>query len=247
MKRFVVPFLAVLSLLVPLTATAQILTGSDIDGRMQWDQVTFRNTSAATGVTVRDPFWPRQGVSPTGFVDSTVFRHGSGTTTAAHYDTTIAYRLSSFGWPPNVGRTTGATVDSSSNTPWIIFLVYQDSTSVAFTSPTRMDSLRIGAEISINGIDWHGVRGTPTRAFDVDFFVASASDGVANTSLVMGPLGTVMDAAAAYLGCAPGGGLGTAPIINKTLCQCEVYVRFIIGGNDHTGQFAAKIGSWRHP
>jgi hypothetical protein len=63
--------------------------------------------------------------------------------------------------------------------------------------------------------------------------------------MILVQAGTVMDAGQITLGCGPNTNATGAPIINKTLCACDMWVRFIIGGNDHTGQFAAKIGHWK--
>jgi hypothetical protein len=234
-----------------LPAPAQELTGANNVGSgsyLKWSPLYMRNTTAAA-LIARNPNWA-VGIpgnpGSVAYTDSVVFRRGA--TTATVYDTSAAYPISSWPFPPNFGTTLSNALVDTSSVPWIVVRVRQDSTTFgSSTTPTSsLDSVRVAVEYSYDGISWNSCAGTPTYRFDV-VFLTSGQDGVQNPTLIGVEAATaVEDAAAVILKCHPSqaGASGTV-IVNRTLCMQGGFARFIIGG-DYTGQYAVEVASWQN-
>jgi len=240
-KRASLVVLTLLALSIPLAAQSQeaAATGTRTMS-LKWAPLYMRNTAAAS--TAREPNWAKgyPGSSPSGFADSIVFRRG--VTTATVYDTSAAYRIEGFGFPPNIGTSAQNAVIDSASTPWIVIKVKQDSTSFSFTGATGMDSVRVGAEVSQDGINWQSCPGTPTHRFDVVYFTSGA-DGLQNPSLIGVERSPGEDMAIIPFRCHPPLASSNATIVNRGLCMESGWVRFIIG-LDSSGQYAPEIASW---
>lgn len=233
---------------------AQALSGTNNpDGawHLEWKVMYMRNTNAPTGTVVRNPNWAAfaPGLTGIGYLDSTVFRRAATTRTV--YDTSAAYRTDEFPLPPGFGSTLGNAVVDTSSIPWIALKVHQDSLSYAtvvngtVTPPvmtTALDSIRVAAEYSYDGINWFSCTGTNTRRFDT-VFMTSGADGLQSPTIFGVEASPGEDAAYITLSCHPSQFSSNAFILNRTLCMVGGYVRFIFGGAA-IGQFAVDVGTW---
>lgn len=266
MKRFCLSFLSLLALILPLAAQAQV---SDNSAQWGWDDMWLRNTSAATGSVVRQPNWAfgtSHGGTTVGFADSTVFRKGA--TTNALTDTSIAYKVDDFAFPPTLHTRGGqygsrnaahslangvagnaqdsVIVDTTDATPWLAIRVRQDTTSYAFSGSTGLDSAGVAAQISYDGINWFSVSGSPTRAF-VSVAITSGEDGLQPPLMTATESSPGVDAVQFDLQCQPTVfNVGTAFILNRTLCMAGAYVRFLVSAMDGSGQWKVELGHWRN-
>lgn len=224
----------------PHPAAAQQALASPQSTSIGWERLEFRNTSAAS--TARNPNWAA--ASATGFADSTVFRRGATTRTLC--DTTKAYRVERWALPPSLPYRTAAAFDSLDTTPWLIINVRQDSSATSspvFVGTTGFDSVFVAAEFSYDGVSWYSVSGSPTRAF-LAVTITSGQDGLQPPAITVTEPSPGADFARVVLGCTPGIDAGGAFILNKTLCTCNGWVRFLIGVLDGSGQFVAEVGTW---
>jgi hypothetical protein len=246
-KRALLLLLAVASLFLSIVAPAHaqgVSAATSWQAEFSWEPLVMRSQAAASTV-VRQQFWAAaQGTS--GFADSLVFRRGA--TTATVYDTTMGYRTHKFGFPPNLGPGLSNALVDTSSVPWVVIRVRQDTTQYQFATGTgltssALDSVRVGAEHSYNGIVWYSCSGTNTYRFDTVFFT-SGEDGLQSPSLIGVEGVNSEDAASVVLKCHPSQAVLGAQITNRTLCFAGEYVRFIIGG-DYTGQFVVEAGSWK--
>jgi hypothetical protein len=245
MKRLTAVLLALASFVLVGSSYGQGLSGPSLfQSRISWQRLNFRNTSASA--TARNPNWAAPYLAP-GFTDSVVFRKGAAGLTT--YDTTAAYPIKEFAFAP-AAFASQATGGDTLAVPWLILRLSQDTTSFVSTLgavPTAMDSFRVAAQVSADGVTWFNANGTPTRAFDAVYFTSSAEDGSQAVDLagvdISGATGGA-DIAYVTLGCSPSAGVaGGSPIINKTLCTCGLLVRFLIG-NDGIGQFVLDAGTF---
>lgn len=241
MKRLFVALLAFAGIAFSGLASAQEISGTSLfQTRIVWQRLDFRNTSAATTARVANWAAPKNTI---GFADSNVYRKGTAGLTT--YDTTMAYPVQSFAIPNGAfaQQVTGA---DTLIVPWLIIRMRQDTTSNVATLgavPTALDSFRVGAQVSMDGVNWVNANGTPTRAFDSVYFTSS-EDGTQLVDLAAAEPVLGADFAQVTLGCTPSTVVaGGSPIINKTLCLCGMYVRFIFG-NDGVGQFAVDAGTF---
>ena len=237
MKRFMLWLLMLVA--VPALTQAQALSGSS--SKFVYGLAAMRNTSAASVAVETN--WAEGGAfqPATGFVDSSVFRRGGTSQTA--YDTTAAYHISQFPFPPDVQYQGG--IGDTADVAWLKIRVEQDTISYAFVGTSTMYSIKVGAEISSDGNNWIGVDGTNTRAFSAVYFT-SGQDGTQAPALLAGEPNAAADAAEVLLFCVPGLELVSSltPILMRTLCQAgDVWVRFLIG-MDGSGQYRVKIGQW---
>ena len=270
MKRFVVPLFALLAFL-PTAASAQKASEA---ASWQWQTMWMRTTVAASTVAYPAPGWavgsPGEPTTAA-FLDSIAFRKGVATRTIV--DTTAAYPMAMFSYPPTMamhgaasysraqkllgmqalpGGTDSVVVDTTDFTPWIAVRVRQDSLDYGTgTTPPVMtsglDSVFVGAQISYDGYNGLSVSGTPTRAYIANPTGVSGEDGIAVPSLAATEVSPGADAVEIRCECFPWlvRDSGTAFIINRTLCDARAkFIRFIIGVNDGQGQFAAEVGHW---
>lgn len=235
--------LAVLAFYSP-PASAQDLSGSPRPYRLEFETVYMRNTTAASAVA-RNPFWtaPISLNGANGFTDSLVFRRGATTRTV--YDTTVAFPTAKFNYPPNLGRTATSAVLDSTDNPWLVLRVSQDTTSYSFagTSGGAADSIRFAAEYSYDGINWFSCTGTPTVRFDV-VFMTSGQDGLQSPTIFGVEASPGEDAVTVVLRAHPGALAGNAFIVNRTLPYAGKWCRFIVGGA-YSGQYKFEIASWQ--
>lgn len=247
--RRILPLAALLAALFALTAAlpvhAQRLSGSPRDAGMDWQTLYMRNTNAASAA--QNLNWTVKGscqaCSPTGYADSTVWRRGA--TTATLYDTTRALRLQDYPWAPNYGNVPMAALTDSSSLPWLILRVHQDSLSYSFTGSSSLDSVRVAAEVSLDGITWFSCQGTNTQRFDT-VYMTSGQDGLQSPTLIGVEASPGEDMAQFVFKCHPSTTVDNARITNRSLCMYNGYVRFIIG-MDATGQFTVDMGTWTSP
>lgn len=226
--------------LAPHPASAQVLA-SQGNTELKWERLEFRNTSAAS--TAQNLNWAA--ASATGFADSTVFRRGATTRTLC--DTTKAYRVERWALPPSLPYRTAAAFDSLDTTPWLVIRVRQDSSATSspvFSGTTGIDSIFVAAEYSLDGVQWFAVSGSPTRAF-LAVTIASGQDGTQPPAITTAEQSPGADNARVVLGCVPGLDAGGAYILNKTLCTCGGWVRFLVGVLDGSGQFVAEAATWQ--
>ena len=240
--RFI-PFLSLLAIFLFDGSTALGQTASGVAPEPKWEfrPLWMRNTSAAS--VVREANWAKggKGGSVVGFADSIYFRRGA--TTATAYDTSATYRLADFSFAPVLGNTpSNAAATDTTNIPWIIIRVQQDTLQGAFSGTSGLDTIRIAAEVSYDGVNWFSTSGTPTRLFDT-VYMTSGQDGRQSVTLIGVEATPGEDAALVSLTCHPGETTGGTRIINRGLCFTETYVRFIIG-MDASGQFTALVGAW---
>lgn len=236
LKRALLLLFVALTLLVPLAATAQELSGVGASGaRLFPMQVKFRNTTAASTVALSSA-WNVDA----GRTDSLVFRKAAAAPTS--YDTSMSYNISRFPLPPTMGP---AYIPSIADTlfPWIVVKFAQDTTSYAFANNSIMDSVRVGIEFSDNNVDWFSATGTPTYRFDTVFFT-SGSDGLQSPSLIgvelLGAIDGAMIPIKARVNQTNG---ASAVILNSVAIGQYKYMRFLFGG-DYTGQFKADLLYW---
>jgi len=232
--------LSLFALSVAAPVLAQVSQG-DVTYRWGYSPIVFRNTSAAS--VARDANWARgtPGTSPTGFVDSTVFR----ATGVGPVDTTCAYRTGGYPFPFDAGRKGATALVDTSTSAWIGIRVLQDSTSYSWSGVVGVDSIQVAAQVSYDGVTWYNVTGTPTRAYDATAPIPVSSEGTTPIALLAAEPSVGAEFATVYLGCDPHTSLlGGAYIINRTLCMADMLVRFLIGPQGGGGQFRAEIGSW---
>lgn len=270
MTRRIASFLAVLSLLVPLTAGAQATQpqASSPEARFKWEPMQFRNISASA--VAQELNWAKGGgLLASGFADSLVFRRGATTRTLV--DTSAAYPIDKFGMPPTFNARGGAygsraakfnggavtaqfgqvdsvIVDTTDAATWVAFRIRQDSLSVSFSGTSTLDSALIAAQVSYDGgINWLSVSGTPTRAFYATT-IASAEDGLQPPVLAAAEISPGADVVPFAIQCQPSVyQAGGAVIINRTLCaQSGALVRFLVDVADGSGQFRVDLGYWDH-
>jgi len=233
-KRFLPLLLVLLSLPVCTIAQETTPQGAEI----QWEPLVMRSTSAAS--VARNAFWPSAKGS-SGFADSIVFRRGVDTRTV--YDTTMGYHASYFRFPPTFGQVLQNALVDTTTTPWLMVRVRQDTLQYGGTTITSgLDSVRVGAQVSPDGINWTSVSGTPTQRFDT-VFMTSGQDGVQAATLIGVEDNPGADLASVKLSCHPSQAAVDDHIINRTLCLCGQYIRFIIGGG-YSGQFVVEAGRW---
>ena len=175
MKRLTAVLLALASFVLVGSSYGQGLSGRSLfQSRISWQRLNFRNTSASA--TARNPNWAAPYLRA-GFTDSVVFRKGAAGLTT--YDTTAAYPIKEFAFAP-AAFASQATGGDTLAVPWLILRLSQDTTSFVSTLgavPTAMDSFRVAAQVSADGVTWFNANGTPTRAFDAVYFTSSAEDG----------------------------------------------------------------------
>ena len=244
-KRAFHAVLLLFALLAPFLAYtssfSQDLTA--VKGKLQWEPLWIRSTTAASTV-VREQNWAKggHGQPVTGFGDSVVIRR-AGALTA--YDTSAAYRTELFAFPSNLGPSLSNALVDTSSVPWLFIRLRQDS--ISFGTPTLthgLDSIRVAAETSQDGINWFSCPGTNTRRFDT-VFLTSGQDGLQNPTLIGVEASPGEDAAFVTLSCHPSQAVTNSFILNRTLCMAGAYVRFIFGG-DYNGQFVAEMGRWQN-
>lgn len=236
MKRFVFPLLA-LFMLVPALALCQQIAG--MDAKLAWHTFEMRSTSAAS--VTQDKNWAKYAGA---FTDSGVFRRGTGLTV---YDTTKAYHVSTWKFPPTLASRPGlALSDTTMVAPWMVIRVRQDTTQYSWSGAVVMDSVYFGAQVSYDGgINWNSLSTATTKNFGAAFFTAG-EDGLAPVALIMAEPSPGADAAMVSLGCVPSlfsANNTSAWVLNTTLCMCNALVRFIFAV-DGTGQFVAEYASW---
>lgn len=245
LARLTASLLTAAVMLSALPAHAQSTSGTARDGGFSWNPLLMRNTSAAASAQQLN--WTTKGscqsCAPSGFVDSTVFRRGA--TTATLYDTTRAIRLQDVPWAPNFGNVPMAALTDSSALPWLFMRVRQDTTAYSFAGSSTLDSVRVAAEVSLDGITWFSCQGTNTQRFDV-IYMTSGQDGLQSPTLIGVEASPGEDMAQFVFKCHPSTTVDNTRITNRSLCMYNGYVRFIIG-MDATGQFAVDIGTWTSP
>jgi hypothetical protein len=235
-RRFVLPFLAVLALTVPLIAQAADV--QHFGAQLIFRTLNMRNTSAANNA--RQPNWTSS--STAAFADSSIFKRGA--TTATAYDTTVAIARSDIAFPPIFGPGFPAALQDSI-LPWFILRVKQDSTAygnVAAPS-SSLDSVRVAVEWSDDGINWNAFAGTPTYRFDVAY-MTSGADGTVSPTLIGVELLNSYDTVDIPFKCRLSTITGAGLINNLQACAAGTWLRFIIG-MDATGQYRCEIGSWQ--
>ena len=227
-------------------AMAQLASGMPRSTGLDWTRLYMRNTAATS--TARDPNWTTRGscqtCSPSGFADSSVFRRGATTRTV--YDTTRALDLRTVPWAPNFGNVAMNALTDSTYLPWLYMRVLQDTTSVTFSGASSLDSVFVGAEVSLNGIDWFTCQGTPTQRFAINFFTSSPADGAQAPALIGQEASPGEDMAQFVFKCHPFTTVDNIRITNRSLCFWNGYVRFIIG-MAASGQFGVDVGTWANP
>lgn len=238
MKRFILTLFAVLTLLVPLTATAQEMSGLGASGvRLYPTQLKFHNTTAASSVA-RQPAWS----ASSGYTDSLVFRKAAAAPTS--YDTTQSFPMSRFPLPPNWGPGTAPSI-ADTLMPWFFIKFSQDTTSYSGSSIiTAMDSVRVWAEFSDDNVNWFSAPGTPTYRFDV-VFATTGADGLVSPTLIgverlPGIDGATVPFKTRFTLGADG---ATNLILNAPYAGQWQYIRFLFGG-DYVGQFKADLLYW---
>ena len=266
-KRAILAVLTAVSLLIPLSAHAW---------RLEPERLQMRNTSGG-GTVARDLNWAKGIPGSPGtlaFVDSMTFSHGSATGNGKIADTTAAYRIGDWMFPPTFpyraagqmsraqksfgntqpttagasGSVDSVVVDTTDATPWIIIRVRQDSLSYNTPSATQVacsiDSVGLAAEWSPNGVDWYAVSGTPTRAFSA-VAVTSGADGTQPPLLQATEALNSLDAVVFPIQCQPNVATGSSYIINRSLCACEGFVRFLVTiSDDGYGQYEVELQHW---
>ena len=255
MNKFARSILTALIALVSLApmAYAQAISGTNLwQTGFEFRPVYMRNTTAASTV-VRDADWTHfeagsaaNSLSNGAFTDSLVYRHGATIQT----DTTVAISLATLAFPPTVmNNPLGVAATDSVPMPWIAVRVRADTAngSYAFTGRSAsLDTVRVGAQYSFNGINWLSVTGTPTLNFDATATNTGEDGKTTSSAIALVPNTTVDGYATVVLKCNPTQyNTSAAPIINKTLCMCgATYIRFLIT-HDGTGQFVTELGAWR--
>jgi hypothetical protein len=243
--KFARSLLAVLALLVcAVPVFAQHTSGTPRDAEMTWNTLFMRSTSAAAAA--QQPWIVKgscQSCSPSGYADSSVWRRGA--TTATVYDTTRALRLTEIPWAPNFGNTAMNALTDSTYLPWAYLRVRQDTTSYSFAGTSGLDSVRVAAEVSLDGVQWFSCQGTNTQRFDV-VYMTSGQDGLQSPTLIGVEASPGEDMAQFVLKCHPSTTVDNVRITNRSLCLYNGYVRFIIG-MDASGQFAIDLGTWTSP
>lgn len=229
-------------------AGAQSTSGTPRIGGFDWQTVYMRNTAAPTGVTARDPNWTTrgscQGCSPTGFADSTVFRRGA--TTATVYDTSRAISFSTLPWAPNFGNVAmNAAATDTTYMPQFYLRVLQDTTSLAFSGSSALDSVRVAVEVSYDGINWFSNQGTNTQRFDT-VYMTSGQDGLQSPTLIGVEASAGEDMTQFVFKCHPQLTTDNARITNRSLCLYNGWARFVVG-MDASGQFKLELGTWVNP
>lgn len=200
------------------------------DARITSQRIFFRTTSAAS-VAAGDWIDPQ---GSAGFADSSVFRQIA---TATNEDTSMAYPLEMFStnypaWQPNIGAT---VVDDSCGIAWLLLTVTTNQTEYSWSGTSALDSIYVGAQVSVDGTTWSNVAGTPTQ----DFFAATASplDGLVCLTAIEQATGA--NFASVMLDCEAGvTSKATRLIINRNLCAQPGWVRFLVSTGAGTGQFA---------
>lgn len=233
--------LALAVLLVPLVGRAQDVSGSQIT-QFEWKRLTMRNTTAANATALNRNWAAREGVTA-GFTDSTVFRRG--VTTRTVYDTTLAYPVSAWPFPPTLGSSLANAVADTSSVPWLLLRVRQDSVATgpyAFTGTSGLDSVRVAIEHSNDGINWLSCPGTPTHRFDT-VFLTSGQDGLQSPTIIGVEASPGEDEVYIPLRCHSSQATSNSWIVNRTVCFTGGWVRLIVGGA-YSGQFAIELGSW---
>lgn len=250
-RRIAVTLLTLLSLAIPLAASAQQPATQGFGSQITFRPLWMRNTSAASNIA-RQANWAFGGETgqPTAgaFADSTVFRRGAGTRTA--YDTTVAIARANIAFPPFFGPGFSATARADTLAPWFVLRIEQDTLSYSFSGTSggnsTADSIRVAVEYSYDGISWFSMPGTPTYRFDT-VFLTSGGDGLQSPTIfgvedvpggdcVQIPFKCDMGVAAVW-----GGG---NYIMNLTGCTAGTYMRFIFGSAT-IGQWKASIGTWQ--
>jgi len=239
-KRALALLFAVALSLVPITAIA---AEQPQQFPIDWETLVMRTTTAASATALR-PWSAPQNVS--GYADSSVFRRGAATTAAgAIPETTMAYRINRWPMSPDfMYRTMTVGVgDTVNTTPWLVLRVRQDSVGVAFTGTTGLDSAAVAAQYSIDGTNWFAVSGTPTRAF-LAVTIASGQDGIQPPAVTLPERSPGLDEVHIPLRCFPGLSVDGDYILERSLCMCANYVRFLVLTLDGSGQFAFEVGHW---
>lgn len=203
---------------------------------------TLRMRNTAASATARDPNWATIGNSPSGFVDSVVFRRGA--TTATVYDTSVAFEANDYTLPPNMATMNAAVGDTV--LPWIFLRVRQDSVRTSndpllFTGSSSLDSVRFAVEHSPDGgRTWFSCPGTPTYRFDA-VYMTSGQDGLQSPTLIGVESSPGEDVAIVPIKASSPN--GNAYIVNRNLPYVNEKLRLIIG-MDATGQFQLEVGHW---
>ena len=235
-----------LVLLTTVPALAQHTSGTPRDGELVWNTLYMRNTSAAS--VARDPNWTTKGscqtCAPSGFADSSVYRRGA--TTRTLYDTTRAVRLPDVPWAPNFGNVAmNAAATDTTYLPSFYLRVKQDTTSYSFSGTSGLDSVRVAAEVTYDGINWFSCQGTPTQRFDT-VFMTSGQDGLQSPTIIGVEASPGEDMAQFVFKCHPSTCVDNVRIVNRSLCLYNGWTRFIIGGAA-SGQFTVEMGTWTSP
>lgn len=275
MKRFLLALLIAPAILFGAIAPARAQVPNP--PFFDYTKLYFRNTNAGNNIA-RELNWarylPGQGtiLSYGALLDSITFAHAAGGSALVKYDTTAAYPMTFFGLPPtwenraanSEHQRSFATLnvasqidsigvpDTLDTTPWIIARLRADTTSNNWAGGTVFDSLYVGAQYSLNGINWVAVGGTPTRKFVSGGTAATtglSEDATAIPFLVAAKRGG--NAAARFISipfrCFPALANDTSTdwILERTMCMCGGYVRFIVGiSNDGAGQYTLEAGHW---
>ena len=256
MNRFVrsiLPALLALVILAPMAQAQQAVVGPSL-GQTGWSfsPLWMRNTTAGASTVAREANWARwdggvaNQVSNSAFTDSLVYRHGALITT----DTTAALRLADLPFPPSALNTPlGVAATDSVPYPWLVVRVRADTANTVYSFSGRsasLDTIRVGAQYSFNGINWLSVTGTPTINFDATATNTGEDGKTTSSGFALVPNTTVDGYAQVVLKCNPTQyNTSSSPILNKTLCMCGAqYIRFLVT-HDGTGQFVTELGSWR--
>ena len=196
-------------------------------------------------------------------------------TTAGQQDTSVAFQFTDFPFPPTMPMRTATDglnylvtrtsadpsqhgtsgsdslktflPDTLDNTRWIAFRVAQDTLSHSWgANGTVLDTVKVAAQWSEDGVNWHSVAGTPTRKFQTLALAGNATDGAATTSLFATEETADADVAEISCECQPTIYTDNAAlIINRTLCMGHGWLRFITQvGAGSGGQFKLMIGHW---
>lgn len=266
--RRIAAFLAVLSLAIPLTASAQMHT----------ERLYMRSTTAASSVVANLNWAAGTPGNPTNaaFSDSVTFAHATGSA-ATNIDTTAAYHVSR--WPfsdtqrfrgggfmmraqktsgnagpaTEGGVTDSVVVDTADATPWIVIRVHQDSTAYGnFSGGTSLDSVYIHAQWSQDGVVWYGLNGTPTRAGgflnSTSPFGTATEGGIVHQSLTATEANQAFDEVDFPLQCQPSIITQSSNlIINRTACMLpeRYWIRFLVTvENDGYGQYGIDVDYW---